>query len=217
MSVQRNADDKGLTGAILAGGKSSRMGQNKALAEVNGRPMVAHVADTVKNVARNTIISSNEPEAFDFLGLPVFVDAIESCGPLAGIYTALKHAETRHCLVVACDLPFLTQPLLRFLCENCLDHDILAFDSGKGVEPLCAVYSKACLPVIAEQVQKGNRRVQDLFSQVKTRIVQMEAGLFSDSANAFLNVNTPEELSRARKIRDGHTPQAAKTNRDQQT
>lgn len=187
--------------AILAGGKSSRMGENKALVEVNGKPMIAHVVEAVESITSRVMIISNAAETYSFLNHPVFPDAVASCGPLAGIYTALQHTKTTHCLVVACDLPFLEPPLLRFLCEHGSEVDVLAFESEDGVEPLCAVYSKACLRVVKRQIGSGQHKVSRLFSKLHTRLVSLQPGDAFYSEHAFLNVNTPDELEQARKLR----------------
>jgi len=177
------------------------MGRNKAMLRVSGKPMIAHVVEAVRYATSRVMIISNEAEAYQFLSLPIFPDAVESCGPLAGIYTALKHAETRHCLVVACDLPFLTPSLMRFLCEHGRDCDVFAFESDTdGLEPLCAVYSRACLPIIEQQLEAGEHKVSHFFSKVNTRLVRLQPGLAFYIEHVFLNVNTPDELERARML-----------------
>lgn len=189
-----------VTAAILAGGKSQRMGRNKALLEFGSKKMIEHVVQSVAPFTQNTMIICNTPEQFDFLNLPIFPDAVESCGPLAGIYTALQQSQYKHCLVVACDLPFLSSQLIKFLCEKCTPYDIFAFESEFGVEPLCAVYRKSCLPLIETQIEKKQYKVADLFSKVQTRIVRLKPNLAFYDQYAFFNVNTPDELMQAQKL-----------------
>lgn len=187
-----------VSAAVLAGGKSSRMGQDKALIAIEGKPMIQHVVETIQSCIQDIVIISNRPDRLTFLNRPVYPDSIESCGPLAGIYTALKHVDTKHCLVVACDLPFVTRPLIQFLCENASRYDVFAFESDTGVEPLCAVYSKNCLPVIETQIRSGNFKVTDFFARVETRIVHLSPELLFYDSNTFFNVNTRKELQKAR-------------------
>ncbi|MFQ5649937.1 MAG: NTP transferase domain-containing protein [bacterium] len=189
-----------VSAAILAGGTSSRMGQNKALLFVDGKPMIARVVDSLREQFEQIVVISNQQQEYRFLNLPVYPDAVANFGPLAGIYTALQRSQTEHCLVVACDLPFLSRQLIRFLCENCAPYDVLAFESESGVEPLCAVYKKKCLPVIKAQIELGEHKVSQFYDKVRTRIVRMEPGLVFYSRHAFLNVNTPDELARAQKL-----------------
>jgi signal transduction histidine kinase/molybdopterin-guanine dinucleotide biosynthesis protein A len=183
--------------AILAGGKSSRMGTNKALLQLNGKSVIEHVAAAVRKVADEVMLITNTPEKYGFLSLPMFRDEIQGIGPLGGIYTALQKCTTTHCLIVACDLPFLSEPLLRFLSENAGDAEIFAIDSGNGVEPLCAVYSKSCLPEIERQMAQKQYKVADLLAKVRARIVRFDASYSFYSPHLFYNVNTPEEWRQA--------------------
>ncbi|MDZ7291576.1 MAG: NTP transferase domain-containing protein [candidate division KSB1 bacterium] len=183
--------------AILAGGKSLRMGTNKALLELNGKKVIEHVVTAVQRVADEIMLITNTPEEFAFLKLPMFRDEIEGIGPLGGIYTALQKCSTPHCLIVACDLPFLSEALLRFLSENAGSDAVFAIDAGKGVEPLCAVYSKTCLPAIERQMAKKQYKVADLLAKVQARVVRFDASYSFYSSHLFYNINTPEEWRRA--------------------
>ena len=181
------------------------MSENKALLQFDGKPMIERVVESVHSHVKAVMVISNHLNSYDFLNLPVYPDAITSCGPLAGIFTALQHSTSPHCLVVACDLPFLSHQLIQFLCENCAPYDVFAFESESGIEPLCAVYSKACLPLIETQIQNGKYKVSDFYDQVKTRVVRLEPSLISYDKRAFLNVNTPKELKQAQNLLRLHT------------
>ena len=138
----------GICAAILAGGKSSRMGTDKALMGLDGMTMIEKVLQAVPTQIADPTVITNNPEDYAFLNLPLHRDVIKGIGPLGGIYTALKHCKTTHCLIVACDLPFLNAGILHQLSERGPAWDVLVVDTDKGVEPLCAVYSKHCLSVI---------------------------------------------------------------------
>jgi molybdopterin-guanine dinucleotide biosynthesis protein A len=127
----------------------------------------------------------------------MFRDEIQGIGPLGGIYTALQKCSAPQCLIVACDLPFLSEPLLRFLSENAGEAEVFAIDSGNGVEPLCAVYSKACLPAIEKQMAQKQYKVADLLAKVQARVVRFDASYSFYSSQLFYNINTPEEWRRA--------------------
>ena len=185
--------------AILAGGRSSRMGKDKALLEVNGKKLVQRVHEKVKNLFAETIVIANKPDALTFLDIPIFSDLIANLGPLGGIYTALKHSSFPQCLVIACDLPFIPEELIRSLCDDAGGYDILSIDFGRGVEPLCAVYHQDCIKMIENQIESKNYKVSDLFDHVTVRIQQVPKG-HSDSFYGFFNINTPEDVKEAEMI-----------------
>ena len=186
-----------ISAAVLAGGKSSRMGKNKALLSLNGKTLIEHVTSAALAVAEPVQVITDSPKDYTFLMLPMLADEIANLGPLGGIYTALKHCKTPHCLILACDLPFLSLELMRFLSENAGTADVFAIDAGKGVEPLCAVYSKNCLPAIEAQIAKQDYKVARLFEQVNARVVRLHPGHSLYAANLFHNVNTPEDFEQA--------------------
>ena len=196
-SSERKAD---ICCAILAGGKSSRMGTNKALVKLNGQTLIKRLVEKVDDSIAKPIIITNTPEDFTFLKLPSFPDVIKNIGPLGGIYTALKYCNTTHCLIIACDLPFLTKEIIKLLCEQGPNYDVLAIDAGNSVEPLCAVYSKNCLPKIKKQIDSGNFRVTDFYSSVKIRVISANHINQISHPNMFFNINTPEDLNTAKKM-----------------
>jgi molybdopterin-guanine dinucleotide biosynthesis protein A len=184
--------------AILAGGKSSRMGTNKALLDIGGRRMIEQVAEIVQQVCEHYFVVANTPERYDFLNIPCYEDIIKNVGPLGGIHSALTHANSRHCLVIACDLPFISVGLLKYLCENAAGHHIFAIESSRGIEPLCAVYSKKSLQTIEAQILQKEFAVIDLYKRLTAKIVHTKEldGILDDAF--FLNVNTPEDLQLAK-------------------
>lgn len=186
--------------AILAGGKSARMKTNKAVLELCGRRLIEYVVDAVKTVIEKPMIISNTPEPYSFLGLPIFPDIIKSIGPLGGIYTALNHCESVHCLVLACDLPFITPELLGFLLEQERNYDVLAIDSGQGVEPLCAIYRQSCLTEIERQIDSGQYKVSDFYSNVDINILRIGSDDKLYNSNLFFNVNDPADYREAQRV-----------------
>lgn len=189
--------------AILAGGKSSRMGRNKALLELGGKTIIEHVIQVASTASSDVMLITNSPGNFSHLKLPMLPDEVRDIGPLGGIYTALKHCRTAHCLILACDLPFLSGELVRFLSENAGDADIFAIDAGKGPEPLCAVYAKRCLPTIEAQIAHKNFKVADLFKCVNARVIQLSPGHCLYSRHLFYNINSPDDLKQASALRTG--------------
>jgi len=198
-SAARNdtTDEALCSGAILAGGASSRMGANKALMQIRGEPLISRVAKTLSAcpAVAEILLITNNPSEYEFLHLPIFPDRQPGKGPLGGIYTALSHAKFSRVLVVACDLPLITPELLEYLCREGADADVWVLESEKGVEPLCAVYAKSCLPVIEKQLRENRLKVSDFYSQVKTTAIRLEASLPFYKPDLLMNVNTPEEFA----------------------
>ena len=188
-----------MTSAILAGGRSSRMGKDKALLEINGKKLVQRVHDKVKNLFAETILIANKPDALTFLNVPIFPDIIANLGPLGGIYTALKNSSYPQCFVIACDLPFIPEELIRYLCKNAGGYDIFSTDFGNGVEPLCTVYHQDCIKMIENQIGLKRYKVSDLFDRVHVKIKQVPKGQFASSYDLF-NINTPEDVEKAETI-----------------
>ncbi len=181
-----------LSVAILAGGRSRRMGQNKALLRLEDKTMIEHVVHAAQKVAGDLMLITNSPQEYAFLRLPMHRDIVADIGPLGGIFTALQQCKTSHCLVLACDLPFLNESVLRLLVEKIAGADVVAADAGRGAEPLCAVYSSACQAVIRQQIERKEYKINSLLRAVNTRIVPIEAGPWLD------NINTPEDFARAK-------------------
>ncbi|NOZ03168.1 MAG: molybdenum cofactor guanylyltransferase, partial [FCB group bacterium] len=153
-----------ICGAILAGGKSKRMGENKALLRLGEQTLIEHAVKILSCRITRPLIITNTHSDYSFLKLPVHYDIIKNIGPLGGIHTALTHCNASHCLILACDLPFISEHIINQLCTQDLDYDIIAVDIGNGAEPLCAVYGTKCLPEIKEQIEKGDYQVRKLFS-----------------------------------------------------
>jgi molybdopterin-guanine dinucleotide biosynthesis protein A len=190
-----------LTVVIQAGGESRRMGQDKGLVSFFGAPLIARVAERFKPIAAELLITTNRPEDYLFLGLPLFSDILPGMGALGGLYTALSAA--RHSLVgvVACDMPFASPSLLIALRDELLPgiYDIAIPHSPDGFEPFHAVYRReTCLPHILAALQDGKRRVDAWFHAVKLRrFSPTEILPYDPHQLAFLNTNTPVELAEA--------------------
>jgi molybdopterin-guanine dinucleotide biosynthesis protein A len=186
--------------AILAGGLSSRMGFNKALALWQGRPLIEHIFTTVRALSDDAFIVSKDQKLFGFLGAKVVEDAVPRHSALVGIYSALRGARYHYCLVVACDMPFLKLDLLRYLAALAPHYDVVMPVLKRGPEPLHAVYSKACLSPIEKLLAEEEDKILLFLPAVRVRYVEEEIIRFFDPELAsFVNVNTPQELEEARK------------------
>jgi molybdopterin-guanine dinucleotide biosynthesis protein A len=186
---------------IQAGGQSTRMGQNKALKPFLGRPLVQRVIERLAPVADELLITTNQPEDFDFLNLPLFTDVKPGRGALGGLYTALLAAKHPSIAVVACDMPFASAPLLVAAAGLLIQEeaDVVIAETSEGYEPLHAVYRRAtCIPAIESAIQADQWRVISWFPKVHIRRLTIEElGRYDPDGLAFWNVNTPEEFSEA--------------------
>jgi len=190
-----------VSGFVTAGGRSSRMGRDKAWLELGGQTMIERVIAALKPVTRSVAVIANSPE-YERLGLPVYADTNIGIGPLEAIRTALANARAPRALLVGCDLPFVTPELFSFLLSLKGDHQaIVPVGADERLEPLCAVYSAQALPCVSRLIESGARKVSLLFEQVPTRLVQFSEIVHLPCAELFFeNVNTQAEYSRAVEI-----------------
>jgi molybdopterin-guanine dinucleotide biosynthesis protein A len=190
-----------ITGVVLAGGKSSRMGTDKALARMGQETLVERCVATMAQCFRQNILIANRAEPFAHLKLPVYGDEVPDLGPLGGIHTGLRHAETPAVFVVACDMPFLDADLIREMALALGDFDAVAARIEGKFEPLHAGYQRRILPTIESRIQSGDYSVNRLLGLLRVRaFTEAELDRHANWRRTFLNVNTPEELERARKL-----------------
>jgi molybdopterin-guanine dinucleotide biosynthesis protein A len=193
-----------LTVCIQAGGQSSRMGEDKALKTFLGRPLIQRVVERLSPIADEVLVTTNRPEDYRFLGLPLFPDLRPGRGALGGLYTAIASAAQPVVAVAACDMPFASAALFeaasRLLVAEAAD--VVIAKSEEGYEPLHAVYRRAtCLPAIEAALDADQWKVIAWFPQVKVRVLTPEEIRQHDPAGlAFWNVNTPEEFSKAEEL-----------------
>ncbi|MGB9885458.1 MAG: molybdenum cofactor guanylyltransferase [Moorellales bacterium] len=188
-----------VSGLILAGGRSRRMGRPKALLRLGGNSIIERVIAVAAAVVQEVLVVTNEPGAYAGLGLPLVTDRVLGRGPLAGIHAGLMAATWDRALVLACDLPFLEPRLLQNLVEASFDFDAAVPIVRGYPEPLVAVYAKSCLPAIEQVLFESDKpKITGFFSQVRVRYLpEAELAAWTDVRRAFLNINTPEDLERA--------------------
>ncbi|MBI4295243.1 MAG: molybdenum cofactor guanylyltransferase [Chloroflexi bacterium] len=196
-----------MTSIVLAGGKSQRLGRDKAWEKVGGESLIQRVVSRLTPLSTELIVvmaqGQHRPTLNANIDIRLASDIYPGCGSMGGIYTGLTLARSFHSVVVACDMPFLVAPLLRYMIELSPDYDVVVPRAEKGLEPLHAIYSKNCLAPMRTSIQDGRLRVVDVLSKVRVRYVeQEEIDRFDRERLSFLNVNTPLELERARDMAD---------------
>lgn len=186
---------RGMTGVILAGGGSSRMGNNKSLLLHEGNRLIEVVYRALSELFEEVIVVTNTPELYPFLPCRKVPDIYPGRGVMAGIHAGLSQSSEPAIFVVACDMPHLSGVLIRHLTTLADDVDVVMPVSVGGFEPLHAIYRKECLPALEEMLQDSeNRRVVTLLSRVRVRkVVPEEIAPFDPEFTSFDNINTPEE------------------------
>jgi len=191
-----------VSGAILAGGRARRFGgADKASLVIGGARIIDRQLAALSAVSDDVRIVANDPERYAGLGIRVIVDAIPDAGPLGGIYSALLDAQHERVLVLACDLPFVTRELLeRLVAESEADTaaDAVVPRSARGLEPLCAVYTKRCAEAAMARIARGALEVRGVLQDVRTRELGPDTLAPYDDGSLFENVNTPHDHARAR-------------------
>lgn len=181
---------------ILAGGSSRRLGLNKSLLLIGGRPLIARTTGSLATLSDDLVVVTNHPERYTDLDLPArFVpDEEPGAGSLMGIYSGLRAALHPRALAVACDMPFLNLPLLRYMLSLATDYDVVIPRLGSFTEPLHAIYGKACLPHMRALLDQNRRQIVAFLDQVHVRYVdEGEIERFDPQHRSFLNINTPED------------------------
>jgi molybdopterin-guanine dinucleotide biosynthesis protein A len=187
--------DSKVTIAIMAGGQSSRMGTDKSFVLFQGRPMIEVIQVRVADLGDELILITNKPDEYVHLQLPMFGDVYPDHGSLGGIYTAVYYATHPHTLIVACDMPWLNRPLLEYMLTLRQTAGIVVPRWQQFPEPLHAIYSKACLAPIEENLRQKRLKITGFFDKVNVHYVEREViARFDADGRSFANINTPEEL-----------------------
>ncbi|MDQ3829842.1 MAG: molybdenum cofactor guanylyltransferase, partial [Candidatus Tectomicrobia bacterium] len=186
---------------ILAGGKSRRMGRDKAFLPFGKGMLIERVIEVIQQVTDDVILITNTPEQYQRFGLPMFSDVIPEAGSLGGIYTGLVSAKTLYSLCLACDMPFVRPEFLCFLRETASEADVVIPRNAEDFQPLCAVYSQVCREPIRQRIEAGRLKITGFFDHVRVRIIEGELLTRYDPHDVmFFNANTPEEYERARQL-----------------
>lgn len=190
----------GLTGIVLAGGTSRRMGRDKAFLELDGRPLIAHVIERIAQVCAEVIVVAGDVRPLAGLEARLVEDRFRGVGVLGGLHAGLEEAAYELALVVGCDMPFLHPDLLRAFARWAEGFDAAVLRQGEQVEPLHGAYRRTCLPAIETAIRADRRRIISFFPHVQVRYVSLEDVVpFDPGLRSFRNVNTPEEWEAAQR------------------
>lgn len=193
-----------MTSIILAGGKSSRLGQSKALQVIEGKSLIQRVVDRLALLSTEIIMVTAHGEAIpcsSAIRIKTVADLYPEKGPLVGIYSGLIASSSSRAIVVGCDTPFLSVDLLEYMTQIPSTFDVVVPRTKKKAEPLCAVYSKNCVAPILQLLEQNELRIYRLFNMVKVKyIAEAKINSFDPEHLSFFNINSPADLERARRL-----------------
>ena len=195
---------------VLAGGKSLRLGHDKVLEKVGNTSLLEKVISRIDSLGKEIVLVTAEERTFSQLenhpNLKTVSDVFPGRGSLGGIYTGLLESNSFHNLVVAADMPFINQSLLRYMIEVSDGFDFVLPRINSFFEPLHAIYSKNCVTPIESMIKRGRRIIIELFDYIKVRYIEAEeVDRFDPQHLSFFNINTEEDLKLAREIIRGDT------------
>lgn len=183
---------------VLAGGKSTRMGKNKALLEIKEQRMLEGIVSKLTGHFSEIIISAND-SAYEDLGIKTVRDIYTDCGPLGGIHAGLRESRHHVNFLIACDMPFVNIELANYMVNVSEGYDAVVPKMGEYYQPLFAVYTKNCLPVIEKKLEQGRNKITSFYHDVKLKFVEVdEIERYGNKETIFFNVNTPADLEAAK-------------------
>ncbi|MFH0992458.1 MAG: molybdenum cofactor guanylyltransferase [bacterium] len=182
------------TGVILAGGKSTRIGREKSLLSLKGKPLIQYALDELSLIFQECVIISNQPELHQFLNRPMYQDLYQDCGPLGGMHSAFVHTTSPALFFSTCDSPFITKELIEHLLHYQTDALVRVPRTVDGIHPLFGLYSRSCAVVIERQLKERNFRVQDLFNEVSIEYIPIGPQLPFYNPQLLMNVNLLSDL-----------------------
>jgi len=194
-----------MTAIILAGGKSTRMGKDKALTFLRGRYLLEIVVERVYFTFDKVLIATPSPEKYRFIKkgakVKIVKDIFPEKGPLGGIYTGLIHSKDEYNFICGCDMPFLNKKLIEKMAEMACGFDVVTPEVEGFFEPLHSIYSKRCIEPVLRNLRRGKLKIKSFFPQVRFKYIpekiirKYDPELFS-----FFNLNTPTVFEKANRL-----------------
>lgn len=199
-----------ITGIILSGGKSKRMGVNKAMLKIDNKTLIERTSNLISGLFNRVLLITNTPDEYSFLGLETFEDIYKNVGPLAGIQSGLIHSITEKNFIIACDMPFINKELIEFIVNYKTDKPIIIPKAEGVTQQLCGVFSKSVLNEIEKMISgsvsdnhenssKKNIgfKVQHLFQVIDTEIIDVESKFDRYEKGMFMNINNKDDFDEA--------------------
>lgn len=198
----------GVTGILLAGGKSKRMGKDKRFILVGEKTLFERSCAVLRELFEEVCVVIAQDSPSLQAEVPVIRDLIPDCGSLGGLYTGLRWAKTQYIFLAACDMPFLNPDVIRYMVSVKEQADIVIGRWASRLQPTHAVYGRNCLPVIEEMMKLKNRKIHSMIDHLALRvrmIAEWELEQIDRNGRSMFNINTPSDLEQARSVSDPDT------------
>jgi len=189
-----------LTGIILAGGKSSRMGTDKGMVQLNGKRFIDHILTALLPNVNELIIIANNGN-YNHLGYKVYKDLIKDCGPIGGIYTGLMKSETQNNFIVSCDIPFINSDLVSHIIKNTGDADIAVPVNHGSIEPLCGIYKKSTAGEMYKLIRNNEFKMHNILTHFFTKEIYISKTDKFYTDKLLVNINSRDELNQQMKMK----------------
>jgi len=193
--MKESEDERSVTGIVLAGGKSSRMGTDKSLMLLDGKPMIQHAIDAIAPLCSQVVISAGK-DVYGFTGCEVWPDELPDHAPMIGIYTCLKRSRTDLNIILSCDMPLVTTPLFHYLLSQSSTADAtIASHDNELWEPLCGIYRKSAIPSLEKFISNHHFKLHDFLQSIVINAMDINESLDFYSAQLFRNINTISDFN----------------------
>jgi len=193
------------TGIILAGGKNTRMGENKAFLEIDAERLIDKTMNLYRQIFADIIIVTNDPLSYiEFTDAAIATDIYKGKGPLGGIYTGLFYSKSDYAFVCPCDMPFLNKGFVEYLLAQTGKYDVIVPALAEGYQPLHAVYSRNCLPSIKRLLLMDKLKITGFYRDMRVLAISEEQiRPFNEDGRLFQNLNTPEDMEKVHPLVKG--------------
>ncbi len=198
-----------ITGIILSGGKSTRMGQNKSFMKIGDQTIIDRIITLMKSLFKEVIIITNEPELYEYTGLKIYEDIYKNVGPLAGIHSGLIHSNTEMNFIISCDIPLMNAEMIGAIISHSDGYDITVPKADGFIQQLCGVYKQTIISEIEniinsdkqqetrdDQQTKRKCKVHSLLHACKTHVIENTEELPGSYPEIFFNMNSPEDFKK---------------------
>lgn len=201
MSSDFQSSRKGINSILLAGGNSTRFGEDKARTALGNEIMIRRIVEKLRSVSDKVYVVANDPSSYSFLNTEIIKDIIPNQGPLGGLYTGLRYSNSLYNFVLPCDMPLITQNYLEYLKSHTKDYDALVPKYNGYMEPLAGIYSKNCVGPIQKQINRNNLSLKSFFPDIKVKTIsEKQIKEIEDPDRLFCNINYTKDLKKAKKM-----------------
>ncbi len=188
-----------LTGIILSGGKSRRMGKEKGTSLLFGKPLIEYAVDVITQICDEIIIGTNTND-YNYLGYQVVRDEIKNIGPIGGIYSCLKSSQTTDNIILSCDMPLVSVDLTKYILSEREDFEVVVPEFKGFPEPLCAFYNKNIIDRLLKNIHSGKFKIQEVIKQFHITRLPIDSTLPFYNEHLFTNINSPDDLKKIEKL-----------------